>query len=515
MARAGMVASAVVVLIAGCLMLRSYASAADDASSVGGDARKSSGKSSGRSSKKSYRTDQILEIKQELRALEQRVEGLETENADLRKTNAQLKEQTQTVQTTTSQQIQTLQSQVTAAPTAASFSEAFNRYLGRYRFTIVGGAAGSFVYDRQSNVNSFALDLEPIILWQISDRMLFEGTIEANLPSGSSADYQLPVATLQYFLNDYMTLQMGMFDQPFGNWFEDQGPFWVNRFTTSPLPYGVNGIVPSSEVGVQLRGGFQWGATGQIADYTIMTGNGPGFANSTCSDNVPPSVHPSCPPASSALVGDTLGSNNIRLNTHTPSFGGRIRVYPLPIDSRLGRLELGASTYDGKWLDGFWFNAWGVDFNYFKGNLQTRGEWIQTYRQMPSPQGNDNRQGWYVQAGYFLTGLKVPGLPSEVDQVLSKFEPLVRYSGINQRATVQSAIITSPEIGFTGSPAVFMPHAREVALGLDYWFAPSVVWQNEFDLELPGQGGFYSDTGQPIHATANDRAFTSQFAIGF
>jgi hypothetical protein len=127
----------------------------------------------------------------------------------------------------------------------------------------------------------------------------------------------------------------------------------------------------------------------------------------------------------------------------------------------------------------------------------------------------DNRQGWYVQAGYFLTGLKLPAAPASLTQMLRKFEPLVRYSGINQRATVQSEILTTPEISSNGSPAIFAPHAREVALGLDYWFTPSMVWQNEFDLELPQQGGFYSDTGQPIHATANDRAFLSQFAIGF
>ena len=137
------------------------------------------------------------------------------------------------------------------------------------------------------------------------------------------------------------------------------------------------------------------------------------------------------------------------------------------------------------------------------------------YRQMPGGTGADNRQGWYVQAGYFLTGLRVPFLPAEATELIDKLEPLVRYSGINQRAVVQSEIDTTPEIGFTGSPAIFTPHAREVALGLDYWFAPSVVWQNEFDFELPRAGGFYSDTGQPVGATPNDRAFASQFAIGF
>jgi hypothetical protein len=463
---------------------------------------------------KSGRDREIQEIRREIRQLQQRVEELEVQNNGLQKTNNEIKASSEKLQATTAQQLQTLQSQVVASSSPASFAEGVNRYLGGYRFTIVGGAAGSFIYDRNSNINTFNLALEPIILWKVSDQMLFEGTIEANLPSGSSAEFQLPVATLQYFLNDYAELVFGIFDQPFGDWYEDQSPFWVNRFITAPLPYGVTAIVPPTDVGVQLRGSFQWGAMGQVADYTIWTSNGPGFTEATCTGNTPPSPLPTCDPM--PLVGDTLVSvNNIRLNTHTPAFGTRLRIYPLPADSNLGRLELGASTYDGKWLSGFWFNSWGVDFNYFKGNLQTRGEWVQTYRQMPNGVGADNRQGWYVQAGYFLTGLRVPLLPAAANELIDKLEPLVRYSGINQRATVQSEIDTTPEVGFTGSPAIFAPHAREVALGLDYWFAPSVVWQNEFDFELPRAGGFYSDTGQPVGATPNDRAFTSQFAIGF
>jgi len=457
---------------------------------------------------------EIEAIKQEMSVLEKRLDQLEKENSELRQANTTLKDQTQKQQNATSAQIQTIQSQIQPEPTPASFASAFDRFLGRYRFTLVGGAAGSFIYDKATSNNTFALDIEPIILWQLSDKLLMELTVEANLPSGSNAEFQLPVAALQYALNDYLTLVMGIYDQPFGDWYEDQSPFWVNRFVTAPLPYGTNPLIPPTDVGLQLRGGYQWGGMGQTVDYTVSASNGPGFTQSTCGDNTPPSTLPACPNV--ALVGDALASpNNIKLNTHTPAFGARLRVYPLPVDTKLGRLELGVSTYDGKWQNGLWFNAWGIDFNYLRNNLQARGEWIQTYRQMPDSQSADNRQGWYIQAGYFLTGLRLPELPQEIDRILAKFEPLVRYSGINQRAIVQSEIITTPEIGFSGSPSIFTPHARQVALGLDYWLTPATVWQNEFDFELPGQGGSYSDTGAPIHATANDRAFLSQFAVGF
>lgn len=462
----------------------------------------------------SSREREIREIKREIQGLEKRVDKLEAENERLTKSNVELRQNAQKLKTSTSQKVAALQSEAAGPPSPENFYDSINRFLGRYRFTLVGGAAGSFIYDRKSNINTFALDLEPIILWQLSDNLLFEGSVEANLPAGSSADFQLPVATFQYFLNDYVELVMGIFDQPFGDWYEDQSPFWVNRFVTAPLPYNVDALIPPTEVGVQLRGGFQWGEMGQVADYTVWSGNGPGYSHSSCTDNTPPSPLPTCPPG--ALVGDTLVAvNNIKLNSHTPSFGGRFRVYPLRADSNLGRLELGVSTYDGEWENGLWLTSWGADFNYFRDNLQARGEWIQTYRQMPQGIGADNRQGWYVQAGYFLTGLRLPLASPEINQYVDRLEPLVRYSGINQRGAVLGNIITTPQIGFTGSPALYAPHAREVALGLDYWLSPSIVWQNEMDFELPQAGGFYSDTGQAVGAYPNDRAFMSQFAVGF
>jgi hypothetical protein len=172
-----------------------------------------------------------------------------------------------------------------------------------------------------------------------------------------------------------------------------------------------------------------------------------------------------------------------------------------------------------------------VDFNYFVDNLQTRGEWLESYRQMPNGQATDHRQGWYVQAGYFLNGLNLPFFPDKLNSYLHRFEPLVRYSGVNQRGVSTDDIAAAtgvglggmqvglvPDFGINGSPALFAPHAREVALAIDYWIAPAIVWQNEFDIELPRAGGlFVSPNGAttPAGSIPNDRAFLSQFTIGF
>ena len=84
----------------------------------------------------------------------------------------------------------------------------------------------------------------------------------------------------------------------------------------------------------------------------------------------------------------------------------------------------------------------------------------------------------------------------------------MRYSGVNQRAILANDITTVPVFGFNGSPSVFSPHAREVALALDYWMAPSIVWQNEVDFELPRAGGtLYNFLGG---ATPRSRAASAQ-----
>ena len=459
-----------------------------------------------------------LEIK--VQHLEGRDSKVESTNQKLQSTDEKLKETTLELQQTNAQ-VKTLETKFEQPIPTTQFGNAVQQYLGSHSFSVTGAAGGQFVYDQQSGAldgfhhasqNSFFFDWEPEILYRPNDWMLFQGVFSAGFGStGTGTD--LSTADFQIFLNKYMTVVAGLVDQPFGDWYETQSPMWVNRFVTAPLPFGVEPVVPPAELGLQLRGGFQWGQLGQDADYTVWGGNGPNFT--------------------SHVLGAAMSSPTsiASAETNGKSIGARFRIYPFPIDSNLGRLELGASTYNGKWANGNWFNSWGIDFNYFIGNLQSRGEWLESYRQMPDGMNTDHRQGWYVQFGYFLTGVKIPGIPEVVNNYLRRFEPLERYSGVNQRgvSTADIAAATGvglggtqvglvPDFGINGSPALYAPHSREVALGLDYWIAPSIVWQNEFDIELPHSGGlFVSPSGAetPAGSIPNDHAFLSQFTIGF
>jgi hypothetical protein len=447
-------------------------------------------------------------VKQDERAMQL----LEEQLQQLRSQNTALVRQADTLEISSDKlkadtaQLQDTQKQLQAGLSDEQFGSAMNHYLGTHQFTWNGAISGSFIYDRGNNTNTFALAFQPLVIYRLNDWISAVGELDGLLPQGSSAQFALPVAMFQLFLNDYLQVNAGLFDQPFGDWYEAQSPSWVNRFITAPLLYGAEAIVPPTELGLQLRGGLQWGALGQDLDYTSWVANGPGFST------LPQPV-----------VGQTLNPvNNIQINTNGKAFGTRIRFYPFPLDSNLGRLELGASTYNGKWLNGNWFNSWGLDYAYLNGNLQTRGEYVQTYRQMPGGASQDKRQGWYIQVGYFLQNLPLPNLPLGLDRYIHNLEPLVRYSGVNQRAVVAEDFSTVPGIGFTGSPSIFTPHSREVALGIDYWIEPSIVLQTEFDMELPRAGGTLfsfnggsTPAGSPIGATPNDRAILTQLVIGF
>jgi phosphate-selective porin len=130
-----------------------------------------------------------------------------------------------------------------------------------------------------------------------------------------------------------------------------------------------------------------------VVDYALWTGNGPAY------DNMLPAP----------VVGQAFMDNNISTTKSGKAFGTRVRIHPLPISSEMGDLELSASTYNGKWQDGLWFTSWGLSGFYLNGNVELRGEYLETHRQMAlnGSDAADNRQGWYVQAGYQLAGLSL------------------------------------------------------------------------------------------------------------
>jgi DNA-binding transcriptional MerR regulator len=317
---------------------------------------------------------------------------------------------------------------------------------GTDRFMLSGYGFATYHWNDNENSNSFSAGFNPIFLFRPTDWILFESELEVKLPEDAETEVNLEYGQADIFLTDYATLVAGKSLLPFGEFIERLHPAWVNKLVSHPLPFreaDEGGVLPFSDIGAQLRGGVPLAyGLGTRVEYTVYVANGPRYESDE--------------------VGAPFTSNNVDIN-HGKAFGARLGLEPLPIDQNFGRLHLGVSTYDGTWDDGgdLWLTSWGLDAAYQLGPAELRGEYVFTRRSMPQDVGDDKREGWYVQGAYKLAEVGVP--------YIERTELVVRYSGQNQLQ----------------APEGFLPHPRQVALGIDYWFTPSVVWKLEYDRDLP------------------------------
>ena len=216
--------------------------------------------------------------------LEEKLDQVQSQDSQVRSTNQQLQTTTQQLQnsnqqlqTKTDEELKQIQAQVAAGPSQPQIARLLGGYWGSHQFTLTGAAAVDYIYDdKQARTPSRSTSNRSCYTARTTG-WRSKGTFEAAYDPGSGASFDAPVATAQIFLNDYMEAVLGIFDQPFGDFYENQGPFWVNRFITAPLPYGSAALVPPTDIGMQLRGGYQWGQLGQDADYTVWAANGPSY----------------------------------------------------------------------------------------------------------------------------------------------------------------------------------------------------------------------------------------------
>ena len=60
---------------------------------------------------------------------------------------------------------------------------------------------------------------EPLFLFRVSDRLLFEAGVEFELPDDVETNANLEFAHFDYLLNDYMTVVGGKYLLPFGDFY--------------------------------------------------------------------------------------------------------------------------------------------------------------------------------------------------------------------------------------------------------------------------------------------------------
>jgi hypothetical protein len=301
-----------------------------------------------------------------------------------------------------------------AAPATTVPGPPLDEATVNHNFFMVGDAEVQFGKTAGQH-SAFALaDFAPIFLYRASSDVLFEAGFDimnqnnsSPRAPGYSTSLNLTFATLDYVLNDYMTLEAGQMLLPLGT-YSERNAGWLNKIPDDPLVR--DDLLPQTGDGVQLRGATSLGYSGQSLSYAVYGVNGPSSGTGT------------------ELASDLDLNGNVgdTPNWHAnPSYGGRVGWF-FPWKPHYD-FELGLSGQTGAWTDSgdHQWSAVVVDAALHLGaNLEIKGEHIDTW-EGSSDLGVIRPDGWYVQAGYKLAGLNLD-VP-----YLSNIELMGRYDREN------------------------------------------------------------------------------------
>lgn len=288
-------------------------------------------------------------------------------------------------------------------------------------------------------------NIAPILMYKQSDRLFFEAEFEGEFEDGNF-ELGLEYANVSYVLNDYAIVRAGKFLLPFGTFMEKLHPAWINRLSTVPLGYGHDGILPSSEIGVELRGAFY---TGSIKlNYQLYAINGPQLK-----------VGGDEPEEAGMLDFGGVEDNNL-----DKALGGRLGIFPFSNSS----LELGVSMLSGavgsnetEYKD-IRTNMYALDLsfvrnvNFLKSMVDIKGQYnlVQTDdANYDDPEGAPgDRYTYDNESSAYYGQLSIRPSMSGSD-FLRKLELVGRYSALE-----------SPE------GALWEQNPTQTAVGLNYWF---------------------------------------------
>lgn len=319
----------------------------------------------------------------------------------------------------------------------------------------------------------------PIFHFQWKDFLLLEAETEISVNNEGETDFELEYAQADLLINDNMTLVVGQYLSPVGQFQERLHPSWVNKLANAPAGFHHDGVQPSSDVGAQLRGGISVGAD-SIVTYAIAVGNGPRVS----------------PEGAFEVEGGGADPNKNK------AVSGRLGFLPTP------DFEVGGSFLTGKvtgeempgamgGLEPTTANVklWGADAAFTPGPLAVRGEYLHAIRDPINTVTEDSdgvemlpkltMEAWYGQISYRLS--EISNNPT-----LQKFEPVVRYGRFR----------------IVGLDELAAEHAeKRFDVGLNYWLAPSVV--------MRAVGEWRDFTNREAGEPDSETKFMLQFAYGY
>jgi hypothetical protein len=341
---------------------------------------------------------------------------------------------------------------------------------GTHQFLVTGYGFVQFEDHRGTN-STFSAGVNPLILWKLGDRLIFETEFEVEFNSkadGGGTNFNMEIANLSYIVNDNLTIGGGLFKTPLGIFNERLESKWINKLPDRPLPYDdERGIAQEASVGLFARGAFRTGV-GDF-NYAAYVSNGPTL--NTDGDNP-----------------GTLDFDNQIDENDNKAVGGRIGWIPIQY------LELGYSIQWAKvnpsGFEDVHALTQAVDLSYvrtyslIKGQIDFRVEWVlsnvdkatYTIDTVPTRFNNDRNSG-YVQIAY---------RPTQIEgKILKNIECIFRYDRLNISKG-------APEGGYE----------QRYTFGVDYWLNPSTVIKIAYEVDDKEKG-------------QSSDAFFMQGAIGF
>jgi hypothetical protein len=289
--------------------------------------------------------------------------------------------------------------------------------LATHDFVIVGDAEVQFGKISHQHGAFMLADFAPIFLFRGGDNILFEAgfdfILQNNAPasSGYTTTVNLSFATLDYIINDYVTFLGGDLLLPLGT-YSERSAGWLNKFPDAPLP---RAVLPGNGVGVELRGAIPVGDGGASVAYAAFVDNGVSSVNGTGN-------------ADQLDLGGNVGltSDGRFANLHGGAgWGGRVSAFwpwKLAYD-----LEVGVSGMSGPWDNAGrrQYSALVADWAlHISPYVEIKGEYMNTWVETDNL-GTIHPDGWWIQAGYKLSGLKL-NVP-----YLTKLELVGRYDTVN------------------------------------------------------------------------------------
>jgi hypothetical protein len=343
--------------------------------------------------------------------------------------------------------------------------------LGTTKFLLAGWADGMFEA-RNGQVSTFSASFNPIFLWELTSKLLFDSRLEIE-PSGGGTNVNLVNAQISYLLNDYIALGAGEFFSPSNVFVERFEPQWINKLPDRPLAV-YHGILPNISIGAQARGGFPIGRT--RVDYAFYVSNGP--------------VLNTFDPRRAG----TLDFNSYTDNNDNKAVGGRVGFLPVPgVEVGYG-FETSKPGFQGTSFSRVQALVQTVDLevtrdsDLLKGrvNLFAQYAWSRVDHAVYDPDGSlgfgplaftSKHDGGYAEIAYRPTKLD--------NDFLRNLEMIFRWDHLSRDPS-----------------GLGDPEETRWTLGLNYWLSPSTVLKAAYEWDQP-------------NAEPNRSALLIQMAMGF